>query len=384
MEDIYFFTNIAPNYRAPIWNILLKKDDWNTHFFYSDDPNSGLKMIDSDEEPFALHKDQLHTVKSLRRKNNKQWWQSGIIKRCLLDDFQHAFFLGEISRLSTWISIFICRLRGVKVTLWGHGLYGNESKIRLLSKKLLFHLAHSHLLYERRAKKLMIKEGFKADTLYVVFNSLDYDTHKQLNSKFSDLDRNEVFNFFKNPELPVIIFIGRLTRIKKINLVVKAINSINYEQTKLNLLLIGDGSEMDELKIMGEEGLINKWLHFTGACFDEEIIGKYLSKADLCVSPGNVGLTAIHALSFGTPVCTHDNMANQMPEAEAIQDGYNGFFFKENDMQDLKLKIEEWFQLKLDRDLIRQRCLEIIEKHYNPYYQLSVFQRLIDGNKPEL
>lgn len=311
-------------------------------------------------------------------------WQYGFVKHCLRDDIQHAIFLGEISRISTWVSVLLCRLRGVKVTFWGHGLYGNESNIRLFTKKLLFHLAHSHLLYERRAKKLMIKEGFCPDKLYVLFNSLDYDTHKLLNSEFNDLDRNEVFSFFENPKLPIIIFIGRLTPVKKLDLLFDAVNRINVKSTKVNLLIMGEGSEMGELEKMGENGVSNRWIHFTGACYDEEVIGKYLSKVDLCVSPGNVGLTAIHALSFGVPVCTHDNMANQMPEAEAIQDGYNGFLFKENDVEDLKNKIEKWFQINLDRNLVRQRCIEVIDKYYNPHYQLSVFRRLINGDKPEL
>ena len=33
-----------------------------------------------------------------------------------------------------------------------------------------------------------------------------------------------------------------------------------------------------------------------------KIISKYLYYADICVSPGNVGLTAIHSLTYGTPV----------------------------------------------------------------------------------
>ena len=44
------------------------------------------------------------------------------------------------------------------------------------------------------------------------------------------------------------------------------------------------------------------------------------------VSPGNVGLTAIHSLSYGTPVLTHNNFNNQMPEVESIQPGFNGYF----------------------------------------------------------
>lgn len=166
--------------------------------------------------------------------------------------------------------------------------------------------------------------------------------------------------FLSNPALPTITFIGRLTPVKRIDLLIDAVNGINTHSAIINLLIMGGGTEMEELKKMGEDGVNNRWIHFTGACFDEEMIGKYLSKADLCVSPGNVGLIAIHSFSFGTPMSTHSNMSNQMPEAEALQEGYNGFFFKENDVEDLKNKINEWFQMNLDRDLVKNRCMELL------------------------
>lgn len=384
MVIVYYFTNIAPHYRSSLWSNLLNDTHWEMHVFYSDDFNSDVKKIDLSKEEFATKQDRFHKFKSFQWKGKKEFWQRGVIKKCLKSDFQHAVFLGEISRISTWISVVICRLRGIHVTFWGHGLYGNESRLRLILKILLFRMANTHLLYERRAKELMLEQGFSKDKLYVFFNSLDYETHKLLFHKLIKVDKEEVFPFFRNNALPVIIFVGRLTPVKKLDLLLVAINSINEETPKFNLIIIGDGPERKDLEIKGIPGVENQWLHFTGACYDEEEIGKYLSKSDLCVSPGNVGLTAVHSLSFGTPVCTHDNMSNQMPEAGAIQDGYNGFFFKENDIEDLKKKINDWFSNNYDRDIVRNRSTEIIHKYYNPHYQQSVFERIINGEKPEL
>ena len=62
-----------------------------------------------------------------------------------------------------------------------------------------------------------------------------------------------------------------------------------------------------------------------GETFDEAEISKLLNHADLCVSPGNVGLTAMHALAYGVPVATHNDFKNQMPEFEAITPGKTGF-----------------------------------------------------------
>ena len=113
-------------------------------------------------------------------------------------------------------------------------------------------------------------------------------------------------------------------------------------------------------------------------------MGKYLTNSDLCVSPGNVGLSAIHSLSLGTPVCSHGNLDNQMPEAESILHGYNGFYFKENNLESLINGMETWFASKVDRSIIRSRCYEIVDKFYNPDYQIKVIDRAINLLSPEV
>lgn len=382
MKTIKFFMNIAPHYRAPLWNILLNNPNWLAHFFFGDNL-SGVEAIDFEKDEFSSNKIRLHKVKNYWWKKDKILWQSGVISECCRTKFEYAVFTSEMSRLSTWIAAVICRLRGIKVVFWAHGLYGYESGLKLWLKKIFFRLPNKFAMYERRGKNILVKHGFKPDNLYVVFNSLDYDAHKLLNKELQGLDKKEIFSFFYDSSLPVAIFIGRLTKTKKLDMLLQAINQMNNEETKVNLVIIGDGPERENLEEMGKTGLKKKWLYFSGACYKEEVIGKFLSTSDLCVSPGNVGLTAIHSLSFGTPVCTHDNMVHQMPEAETIKDGYNGFFFKENDVNDLRIKIEDWMD-NMDRELTRKRSYEIIDMYYNPYYQLKVFEQLVSGEKPEL
>lgn len=382
MTTIKIFVNLAPLYRAPLWIALLHHPGWDVHFYYGNNVN-GVETIDFDKEAFSTYSDKIHKVCNYWWKRNRLVWQKGVIRECVHGRIDFAVFSGEMSRLSTWIAVIICRFRGVRVIFWGHGLYGDEKGFKLTFKKTFLRLANKHLLYERRAKEILIQQGFVPDTLYVVFNSLDYDYHRILRSKLQGLNKKDVFPFFTDPFLPVIIFIGRLTSVKKLDLLLQAMNQINDQMIKVNLIIVGEGENRNRLEDLGQTGLKKGWLYFTGACYDEELNGRYLSMADLCVSPGNAGLTAIHSLSFGTPVCTHDNMYHQMPESGAIQNGYNGFFFKENDVNDLKIKIGNWVNI-MDREIMRRKSYEIIDSYYNPYYQLTVFERLISGKEPEL
>ena len=147
-----------------------------------------------------------------------------------------------------------------------------------------------------------------------------------------------------------------------------------------NVVFVGDGDERQVLeKKVLELGLSN-FVWFYGACYDEEENARLIYNADLCVSPGNVGLTAIHSLTFGTPVLTHDNFTWQMPEFEVIKEGNTGSFFMQDNVDSLAMQIDNWFQTnRSNRDDIRKACYEVIDSEWNPYYQMKVFKSVFDA-----
>ena len=77
------------------------------------------------------------------------------------------------------------------------------------------------------------------------------------------------------------------------------------------MVIIGDGQEREKLEKLSRQLDVKTW--FYGACYDDVQTAQLIYDADICVSPGNVGLTAMHVMSFGTPVITHSNFVNQMP-----------------------------------------------------------------------
>jgi glycosyltransferase involved in cell wall biosynthesis len=192
----------------------------------------------------------------------------------------------------------------------------------------------------------------------------------------------DTINFFQNNTLPYLIFVGRLTKVKKLDLLIEALAKINKYCYKVNLLIVGEGEMKEQLKNQVDNISLNSQVKFFGACFEEKQLATLLYRAELCVSPGNVGLTAIHSLSFGTPVCTHGNLNNQMPEVEAIVDGKTGVFFEENSVASLVVKIESWLDLGVRRKTIRKNCFRVIDDFYNPDNQVSVIVKLFN-NEPK-
>ena len=214
------------------------------------------------------------------------------------------------------------------------------------------------------------KKGFNESKLHVIYNSLEYTKQYGLRKK---LKETTVFkDYFKN-EMKVLIFVGRLTKVKKLNMLIKVLKLNNY-----NLVIVGNGEEKKKLTTLVHQEKLTSRVWFYGESYDEIELSNLIYNADVCVSPGNVGLTAIHSLSYGTPVITHNNFANQMPEFEAIVKDYTGDFFKEDSIEDMAFKIKKWLSNKKGkRKEIRVNCFKVIDTKFNPHYQINVFKKNI-------
>ena len=370
-KKILYFTNIFPHYRLAIWKGLLNSKAFDVEIYFSQKNPLGIHTPELEDVLNESQISKLHFVKNYWIKKKVLIWQSKIIKTALFSEFDYLLLLGEMNVISSWISIFIAKLRGKKIFMWSHGIYGNESFIKRTSRVTFLKLADVIFLYENRAKLLLQQNGFSETSLAVVYNSLNYDLYGKLYKGLFNTYKNDFITFFKDNSLPTIIFIGRLTKIKKLPVLIKSVRKLNQIKIRYNLLIVGSGEDQTYLENTFDSLITEGWLYFYGNCFDDNKTSELIYHSDLCVSPGNIGLTAIHSLSYGTPVVSHNNFNNQMPEVEAIIDGENGFLFEENSSDDLANKIDNWFleNSNIDKDLIRR----IIVDKYNPENQLHIF-----------
>jgi len=219
----------------------------------------------------------------------------------------------------------------------------------------------------------MVNSGISEDKIDVIYNSLDYE--KQLlirkNLQLSDIYCKHFDNAF-----PTLLFIGRLEKSKQLAMFVLLIGILKDSGIPFNAIFIGEGNDKDRLIQITKDQKLEDKIWFYGSCYNEDTIGHLIFNADICISPGNVGLTAIHSLSFGTPVITHSNFAEQGPEFEAIREGVTGDFFTEGNLDSLVQTTKNWISKypKKSEKLIND-CYEVIDKYYNPYYQISILKK---------
>lgn len=305
------------------------------------------------------------------------YWQKGV-QKFLRKKYDSFIILGDIHCLSTWLFCVRARLfyRSKKIFFWTHGWYGKETRMEALIKKLFYHLANGGIfLYGSYARDLMIKEGFQAEKLHVIHNSLSYDNQLALRSR---LIKTSIYKERFGNDDPILFFVGRLTQVKHLDLLMQALYLLRQKGKQFNMVLVGDGSQRNILHKLSQEMNLSSRIWFYGPCYDDNHLGELIYNADLCVSPGNVGLTAIHSMVFGTPVLTHDDFSWQMPEFESIKDGKTGTFFKRNNIESLAEAIEKWFtQPEYDREVIRKNCFHEIDEYWTPQFQLQVLKEYL-------
>mgnify|MGYP002626433265 CR=1 FL=1 len=97
----------------------------------------------------------------------------------------------------------------------------------------------------------------------------------------------------------------------------------------------GDGDKRTEWEDLAKELNVNDKIIWIGTTRDQEEMAPWFLSAKLFVYPGQIGLSILHAFSYGLPAVVHDNPEHQMPEYEVMEDGKTGRLFKENDVNDL-------------------------------------------------
>ena len=142
------------------------------------------------------------------------------------------------------------------------------------------------------------------------------------------------------------------------------------------MTFIGGGEKTEELKTLTKSLGLESQVWFYGPCYDEKELSSLIYNADLCVAPGNIGLTAMHSMVFGTPCITHNDFPYQMPEFEAIKEGITGTFFKRDNVEDLAAQIDKWFETNgKKRGVVRNACIKEIDDEWNPYFQIGVLKK---------
>jgi len=179
----------------------------------------------------------------------------------------------------------------------------------------------------RTAVELLKLHGVKREVI-PISNGIEFNKFNT-DQKCDDLKQR-----LRLPDLPVILYAGRLSEEKRVDVLIKAMKYVLTEM-EVHLLIVGDGLHRGYLEQLVAELKLDKYVTFAGF-LDEHDYVRVFRLASVFVMPSQSELqcvACIEAMASGLPLVA----ANQYALRELI-DG-NGYLFEPGNPVDLAKKL---------------------------------------------
>ncbi len=150
----------------------------------------------------------------------------------------------------------------------------------------------------------------------------------------------------------VLLYVGRLTRLKGVHLIIEAVMRLRRMRSDIFLLVAGNGEEEDSLRKQVEAVNLGTCVRFLGRIPHEELPVLYNSAALTVVASEQESLcfTILESLACGTPVVsTRVGIAPFV-----IHDGRSGFLLENRTVDELVRGIESGLNLPVE---LREECV---------------------------
>ena len=197
-------------------------------------------------------------------------------------------------------------------------------------RKYCYAKATGTLNYSTAAYDILPSYGVKKEQIHVTYNATDTEAL---------LKEKETVKA-SAPLLPPcgrrLLHIGRLVKWKRVDLLIEAFGKMRPDYPDAELVIVGDGPELENLKRQAATLGLDGSVRFIGAVYEPKVLGAYMNESAVYVLAGMGGLSINDAMTYGMPVICS---VCDSTERDLVTDGKNGFFFKDGDAISLAEKI---------------------------------------------
>ncbi|PRR75453.1 glycosyltransferase [Clostridium thermopalmarium] len=262
-------------------------------------------------------------------------------------DILHSFYASSYGMLG-----MACRHKSYIVSAWGSDIY-EFPKSNIFNKVLLEKILKSARVVCSTSKDMAreIEKYYEGEIILTPFG-VDIEKFKCTTP------------ILANNYITIGITKG-LEKIYGINYLIEAFSELSKEWIKDNirLLIVGDGSEKENLKLLCKDKGIESKVTFTGRVRNEEI-PHYLNQMDIVCFPSlseSFGVAAVEAGSCKRPVLA----SNVGGLKEVIIEGYNGYLVEKENSKMIKEKLKFMLSNKNNLLVLGENARKHVEENYN-------------------
>jgi len=356
--SVLFVQRILAPYRLALFQGLARSGEFSATFAYGEaPPQSALESI---ADPPGL------TVLPLRN-HFFGAHETVIVQRGLshlIASMRYRIVVAEFNPriVSNLLAFFQARRRGIRFVWWGHGFRPRSGAIARQIYLWLAARADAIIFYDAQGAEKFVASGMPRDKLFVAWNSIDTQSIDQL------------LRPWVTEERPNIVCIGRLIPEKKVDLLIQGFaQACPQLNPATKLVLIGDGPTRASLEELVRQNRIEDRVVFVGSVYEEENLAPWFNSAWLSISPGYIGLSAIHSLAFGVPMLVADKEPHS-PEIAAIEAGTNSQFFQANNAEDLARNLVELSREPSRLERMSAAALKTVRERFSTGSMIRTFE----------
>ena len=328
---VVYCTLYLPHYRSDLFDYISKNQNIDLTVFADQTTEGGFRLKHRDDVSFNLNEIKLHKIK-IPILNKFIYWIPYSIK-VLFKSYDVYIMPNRMTIISGWICLLLGKFLNKKIWLWGHGKGSEKYKFGKILRKFFMKLSYGCLFYDFRTTETFGKK-FPNKYMIAVPNTINnLKIEKEFENKFGE--KIDDYIKTKKKEKNIILFIGRLIKEKKPDILIYAINELKNKLDNVFCYFIGEGEMRKNMEELIEKYDLKDNIKIVGELYEDDKISEYFSKAKLTVIPANAGLSINHSMCYGVPVVIGDNFKSHGPESHMINDGQNGFIFKDEDYKEL-------------------------------------------------
>jgi len=316
-KRVLIVQNEVMSYRKPVYNALAR--DYDVTLLHSGTP--------------AVERGDLFrelTVPVTRV--GKFFFQHRVLARLDASEFDVAIVMFDLWWTNNVRAIF--RRGRPPLILWGHrhslSWFANALRYWLMPH------AEAHLLYGDEDVHHIVAHGIPVESIFVAPN-----TQFVSNSQDTSHERKHR-----------LLFVGRLQKSKKVDILIEAFEAALPRLPKeIVLSIVGNGFEEENLKAMTRSLGLDERVIFHGELRSDEALFPLFRESIAYLTPGFVGLGAIHGFAYGVPTVTTFGPppGRHGQEFMTLKHGVNALVLESE-----SLLVEAIVQLSNDRDFSRR------------------------------